>query len=189
MNQTTNQTTTNQTTANQITTNQTTNFTNVMSNPKENIFKSTTFLNVLTSSKKAKANTAAYIGPSIIKPKVEEGRFVAVTTNATYIQNKQTKNGLRNCIEVTFSIFISEDKKTVDLRKFYWESDHHTFNDEQQLSNLLGEDVRNGFHVSDLIGKCCEVEIMHQIAGTHAVYANIVDVYPITIPTTMDIIF
>lgn len=158
----------------------------VTTNLWRNSLNTPQILEALATANEAKEKVTAYIGPSQIKPKLDEGRYLAITTNATYILNKQTKNGLRNCIEVTFSIFASPDKEPVELRKFYWETENNTFYDEHQFSCLLGYDARKGFHVSDLIGKYCEVEITHYTASAYAVYSNITNVYSVEIPTNTD---
>lgn len=110
------------------------------------------------------------------QPKIQEGQYIAITTDAQLESNIESKYGRNDRITVPFEIFLGEDyQESILLTEKFWASGSESSRYCQILSKLLQHDARRGFNVKDLIGVACEVIIVHNetLNGT---YANIADV-------------
>jgi|SRR5690625_2901147 len=110
------------------------------------------------------------------QPKIKEGRFVAITTDAQLEQNIESKYGTNDRVTITFEVLLDQDgKDSVTLIEKFWVSRSDSSRYYQLLSKLLQFDARQGFHIKDLIGVACEVIVVHNEISS-GTYANIADV-------------
>ncbi|WP_108307366.1 hypothetical protein [Metalysinibacillus jejuensis] len=138
-----------------------------------NVTANEKFLEMMAKAQQNKQKVSAQIGKQQYVPKVSEGQFVAVTTDAKLEQNLPTKYGLNDCIKVTYSILVPNETNPVDIVMTYWKTASITSLYVKQLSVLLGADARDGFAVSNLIGKQCLVSIKHNHMNDGRIFANV----------------
>lgn len=112
-----------------------------------------------------------------IKPKAPAGIMLGVTTNAVLESNQISHYGRNDCVKVTFQPIISDPAygKDVEITATYWKSNSEKSRYYKILSKLLQKDARKGFHINELIGVTCEIEITHNHVENGA-YANVTDV-------------
>lgn len=141
--------------------------------PKEKM----AFSNVLAKVKENKRNASAIkVEQNKTKPKVDEGTFLAITTDAELEKNQSSTYGTNDRIRVRFHIFRSEnDTEGVEIATTCWKSNSTKSRYYQILSQLLQEDPGTEFELSSLIGVTCEVTIEH-VDGNNGVFSNISEV-------------
>lgn len=124
----------------------------------------------LAQAAKNKSQVKAAIAKQKIQPKLPEGIFVAVVTNAVLERNQPSTYGLNDRIKVHFSVCVNGSDEAVELISAYWKSATENSLYYRHLSALLGVDPREGFNLSDLIGQTCQIEIRHNTTekGTFA---------------------
>lgn len=119
------------------------------------------------------------VGKTVFTPNVPPGKFYAVSTDATYEQNVTTKNGKSNRVALTFTVYVPVSglpEKEVELRQLYYQSTSSKSPYVWQLSALLGYDSKQGFHISDLMGVPCVIEVQHAQKDDGNTYAEIVSI-------------
>lgn len=131
------------------------------------------FLEIIAKAQENKQKATVYIDKQQYVPKVAEGQYIAVTTNAKLEQNTKTKFGLNDCVKVTYSLIVPNEMSPVEITMTYWKTASPTSLYVNQLSILLSSDSRMGFSISDLIGKQCQVTIKHNHMEDGRIFANV----------------
>lgn len=118
---------------------------------------------------------AIQVGEKKAKPKIEEGRYLAITTEAQLERNIESKYGPNDRVTISFEIFIDEDfHESILLTERFWASGNESSRYCQILSKLLQFDARTGFRMEDVIGVTSEIIIVHNETSS-GIYANIAD--------------
>lgn len=110
------------------------------------------------------------------QPKLEAGKYIAITTDAKPERNIESKYGLNDRVAISFEVFIDEDfQESILLTEKLWASGSEDSKYCQILSKLLQFDARMGFRLKDVIGVTCKVTIVHNQTpnGTFANIANV----------------
>lgn len=92
-------------------------------------------------------------------PKLEEGVYIAVTTDVDYQKNQPTEYGVSDRICITLTVL--QDNNNVELISRYWLSKSESSRYVKHLGELLGYDPRLGFELNELLGKTVELEVQH----------------------------
>lgn len=147
-----------------MTTNQTDNIKNPTLNP--------TLFAAMAQAAKNKLLVNASIEEQKFQPKLPEGIFIAIVTNAVLERNQPSMYGTNDRIKVYFSVCVSGNDEPVEFITTYWKSATESSLYNRHLSALLGHDARDGFKLSDLIGITCQIQIKHNTTEK-GVFANI----------------
>lgn len=150
-----------------------------------NLYSNAQFLEMVAKAEENKAKVTAHIGKQQFTPKVNVGQYFAVTTDAKFVQKVRTIFGLKDCVKLTFALIVPNQMEPVEIIMTYWESNTTTNPYYQQLSVLLGKDSREGFNLRDLIGKQCQVQIIHNSTDDGRIYANVDGITLISLPTNL----
>lgn len=130
---------------------------------------------LVTAEKNKKRVMEIQVGEKKAQPKIKEGRFIAITTEAKLEQNIESKYGTNDRVTITFEVLLDQDgENSVTLIEKFWVSRSDSSRYYQLLSQLLKFDARQGFHIKDLIGVACEVIVVHNEISS-GTYANISD--------------
>lgn len=121
------------------------------------------------------------MGDRKAQPKLEAGKYIAITTDAKPERNIESKYGVNDRVEISFEVFIDEDfQESILLTEKLWASGSEDSKYCQILSELLQFDARMGFRLKDVIGVTCEVTIVHN--RTHqGIFSNVAGVEVISI--------
>lgn len=119
----------------------------------------------------AKKNQVASVVPQQkYAPKLNEGVYIAVVTDAEYQQNQPTDFGVSDRVCITLSVPHSD--KTVEIVSRYWVSKTDDSRYVTHLKALLGQDPRLGFDLNELLGQVVELEI-HHFENDKGVFASV----------------
>lgn len=120
------------------------------------------------------------MGDRKAQPKIQEGRYIAITMDAQLESNVKNEYGFNDRITIPFAVITEDYTDSVLLTEKYWASGSEGSRYFHILSKLLRFDPRQGFHIKDLIGLTCEVVIVHN-QTSNGTFANIADVEVISI--------
>lgn len=149
-----------------------------------NAYSNTKFLELVAKAEENKAKAAVVVSREQYVPKVNEGQYLAISTDATFEQQLKTKAGLRDCIKIFYSIIVPNEIEPVELTMYYWKTASPTSPYVRQLSTLLGSDSRDGFNISSLIGKYCQVQIKHDKLEDGRIFINVEELSLLNLPTS-----
>lgn len=132
-------------------------------------------------AKENQQKAEATVNASRIIPAAPEGTYLGVTTNALFEKNLPSKYGTNDRIKVDYQfINPAASNEVIKMTAIYWLSNSEKSQYYRYLSELLQKDPRKGFHIKELIGITCEVEITHNPVENGA-YANITNVKQIDV--------
>lgn len=124
----------------------------------------------LLAAEAKKKQVASVVPQQKYAPKLDEGIYIAVTTDVEYQQNQPTEFGVSDRVCITLT--VPQNNNNVEIISRYWLSKSEDSRYVKHLSELLGYDPRLGFDLNELLGKTVELDV-HHFENDKGVFASI----------------
>lgn len=124
----------------------------------------------LLKAEAKKKQVASVVPQQKYAPKLDEGVYIAVTTDVEYQQNQPTEFGVSDRVCITLT--VPQANNDVELISRYWLSKTEDSRYVKHLGELLGYDPRLGFELNELLGKTVELEV-HHFENDKGIFASV----------------
>ena len=124
----------------------------------------------LLKAEAKKKQVASVVPQQKYAPKLDEGVYIAVTTDVEYQQNQPTEFGVSDRVCITLT--VPQGNNNVELISRYWLSKTEDSRYVKHLGELLGYDPRLGFELNELLGKTVELEV-HHFENDKGIFASV----------------